>query len=267
MNSLRKEIGMKFSVVNRDDEFSLEMKELLTDVLIRHHWTLDEKDPELVICVGGDGTLLRALHRYIDVLDHVLFVGLHTGTLGFLADYTVSEIDMFISDLLSESYSVESSHLLEMQMDTTDKVFYALNDIRIGSFAESVNFEIYIDGEFFEQTSGSGICISSQVGSSAANRTLGGAVVDNGIEVIELTEIMPLVNKNHHSLLNPYIMNIDREIRVHTLKAYGGLEVSYDHLTMPNCPGRTFRIRTSEKKVRFARFRPYSYLKRLKNIY
>ncbi len=258
---------MKFSVVNRDDSFSLEIRDLLSDLLVRHDWILDEQDPELVICVGGDGTLLRAIHQYIEQLDDTLFVGLHTGTLGFLADYTVSEIETFVTDLLSESYSIETSSLLEMQMDTTDEIYYALNDIRIGSFAESVNFEIFIDGEFFEQTAGSGICISSQVGSSAANRTLGGAVVDNGIEVIELTEIMPLVNKNHHSLLNPYIMKSDREIRVHTKKAYGGLEVSYDHLTMQNCPGRKFRIRTSVKKARFARFRPYSYLKRLKNIY
>lgn len=258
---------MKFAATHRDDSYSQEIQGLISHVLIRSGWTYDEEHPELVICVGGDGTLLRAIHQYIDLLDDVLFVGLHTGTLGFLTDYTVSEIEHFIRDLLSESYTVETSHLLEMTMDTTHKIFYALNDVRIGSFAESVNFEIYIDGEFFEQTSGSGICISSQVGSSAANRTLGGAVVDNGIEVIELTEIMPLVHKNHHSLLNPYIMKADREIQVRTLKAYGGLEVSHDHLTMQNCPGRQFRIRTSKKMARFARFRPYSYLKRLKNIY
>lgn len=258
---------MKFSVTCRDDEFSGDMKILLEEQLSHHGWILDSRNPELVICVGGDGTLLRAIHKYIDHLEEIAFVGLHTGTLGFLADYTVGEIERFIPDLLSESYCIESSSLLEMQLDQSPDILYALNDMRIGSFEETVSFDIFIDGEFFETTSGSGICIASQMGSTAANRTLGGAVVDNGIEVIELTEIMPLTNKNHHSLLNPYIMKSDREIRIQTIRSYGKLSVSYDHRTIRGSESRSFRIRKSDRKVRFARFRPYSYLKRLKNIY
>ena len=126
--------------------------------------------------------------------------------------------------------------------------------------------DISIDDEFFESSKGSGICVSTQSGSTAVNRALKGAVVDPGLKVLQLCEIMPISHKNHHSLKNPYIMNDNRKISVRgdTL-AYA--HVCYDHLERDLKSISEIIIHSSTKKVRFARYRTYSYLTRLKNLY
>ena len=72
--------------------------------------------------------------------------------------------------------------------------------MRIESFSKTLILDIYLDHEFFERATGSGICVSSQAGSTAVNRALNGAVIDSGLEVMQLCEIMPISHKNHHSL-------------------------------------------------------------------
>ena len=97
------------------------------------------------------------------------------------------------------------------------------------------------------------------------NRALNGAVVDSDIQVMQLCEIMPISHHNHHSLRNPYIMRQDREILIKGDLTYA--KGYYDHLTHDIHDVNEIYVRTSEKKVRFARYRTYSYLRRLKNLY
>ena len=259
---------MRFTVSNRDDENSLYIKNKIIDLLLQQGWEYSKNNPEIIICVGGDGTILRAIHEYIGNLDTACFVGLHTGTLGFLTDYVQEELDTFIHDLINNKSKIEERPLLEVSFPEKNETIYSFNEVRIESITRTLLLDIFIDGEFFEQTRGSGICISTQAGSSAINRALSGAVVDSGIDVLQLCEIMPITNKKHHSLRNPYIMREDRKIIV---KGQGdGLKsahAAYDYMDRKLTDISEIHIQTSIKKVRFARYRTYSYLKRLKNIY
>lgn len=90
--------------------------------------------------------------------------------------------------------------------------------------------------------------------------------MDSGLQVMQLSEIMPIVHNHHHSLKNPYIMRKDREIMVQgdTIRYTMGC---YDHLSRSFQDVNQILIRTSQKKVRFARYRTYSYLRRLKELY
>lgn len=119
---------------------------------------------------------------------------------------------------------------------------------------------------FFESTRGSGICVSTQIGSTGVNRALKGAVIDPGLRVLELCEIMPISHKGHHSLKNPYIMKESRQIIVKG-DTLSFAHVCYDHLERNLDSISEILISQSNKKVRFARYRTYSYLKRLKNLY
>lgn len=257
---------MKFAIMDRGDSFSNEVSAYIKQHCIQNEWTYDQDHPDLLISVGGDGTMLRSIHAYIDQLDHLLFVGIHTGTLGFLTDYTKQEIHLFFHGLFNKKPVIEEFPLLEIDLVGMDQTFYAFNEIRIESLSRTVHLDIYIDGEFFENTTGSGICVSTQNGSTAINRALSGAVVDSGLQVMQLCEIMPIVHKNHHSLKNPYIMRQDRVITVKgdTIQYTMGC---YDHLSTSFQDVKEIQIRTSEKKVRFARYRTYSYLRRLKELY
>lgn len=257
---------MRFSIVDRGDENSKRVADTLKKKCFSIGWQYDDEHCEIIFSVGGDGTLLRAIHTYIDKLDEIQFVAIHTGNLGFFTDYTQDEVDHLVYDLKHNKPVVEEFNLLQMDLPQVNETLYALNEVRIESLAKTLVLDISIDDEFFESSQGSGICVSTQSGSTAVNRALKGAVVDPGLKVLQLCEIMPISHKNHHSLNNPYIMNDNRKISVRgdTL-AYA--HVCYDHLERDLKYISEIIIHSSTKKVRFARYRTYSYLTRLKNLY
>lgn len=257
---------MKFSIVDRGDDNSKAVSAYVINQCEENEWIYEEKDPEIVLSVGGDGTMLRSIHTYMDILDRVCFVGIHTGTLGFFTDYTQAEIHLFVHDLLTKKPKIEEFPLLEISLPEIQESFYAFNEMRIESIGKTLSLNIYIDGEFFEKTTGSGVCLSTQFGSTAVNRALSGAVVDSGLQVLQLCEIMPISHINHHSLRNPYIMRKDRRVVVKGDSIPYAI-ACFDHLTKSLENIHEIHMSTSTKKVRFARYRTYSYLRRLKNLY
>ena len=257
---------MKYSTVAKKDEKSRIVEEKLCQQLHAHGWEYDKKNPELVICIGGDGTLLYAVHKYLDLLNEVRFVGIHTGTLGFFTDYTGQELDTCINDLLTKTPTIYESKLLKFQIDHEDQPRYALNEIRIENIVKSQVLDIYIDHEFFETCKGSDICLSTQAGSTAYNRSLKGAVIDSGISLMQLTEITPIQHSVHRSLGVPYIMMENRKVTM-VSDTFDTATLCYDHLNIPLNGAHEINCEMSDKKVKFARYREYSYLKRLKNLY
>lgn len=257
---------MQFVIKDRGDSYSQEIGQKIKEACVQMGFVYDVNTPELVICIGGDGTILRAVHDYIDILDSVSFIGIHTGTLGFLTDYTSAEVEIFLEDLKNMPWLVQEKTLLEMEMPEREKTIYAFNEIRVESFSKTLKLLVYIDNEFFETTAGSGICVCTQSGSTAVNRALNGAVIDSSIDALELCEIMPIAYKDHHSLRNPFIMNTNRIISIYgdTLEyAYA----VYDHLETSLENVHHIVIRAANKKVRFLRLRIQPYLKRLKSLY
>ena len=74
-----------------------------------------EKNPDLVISIGGDGTILEAVHQYLNV--DCCFVGIHTGTLGFYTDYQIDEVDQFIKDVTSRQFKTMKRYMLEIKIN------------------------------------------------------------------------------------------------------------------------------------------------------
>jgi len=103
-------------VVHNKTEHTLQITAELLEKLVAAGHTIDQRNPELVISVGGDGTLLSAFHLYSHKLDHVRFIGVHTGHLGFYTDWRDYELD----DLIE---------LLSTRKD--ESVRYPLLDVRI----------------------------------------------------------------------------------------------------------------------------------------
>lgn len=258
---------MIFSIYCRLDTVSSELSVKINQTLIEtYNWHRDDDNPQLVICIGGDGTLLRAIHTYMYQLDQTLFVAIHTGTLGFFTDYTQHELDVFLDDLANKPFQIESYPLLQCD-DERGRTFYALNEFMIGCFSRTAKFNVYVDNEYFETVIGSGLCVSSQPGSTGANRALGGAVIEDGLNVMELCQIMPVSHKAQHSMVSPYILRQDRVLTVQGDSLMDCI-LSYDHLDERDMREiKYLKIRYSDRAVHFARFRPYSYLKRLKNLY
>ncbi len=258
---------MRYTIYTRDDDFSRELASKFNEVLTdEFHDTRDDDSPQIVLCIGGDGTILRAIHQYESQLDKLCFVGIHTGTLGFFTDYTKEDFREFLHDLHHNKPVIQSYPLIEAIVDD-EQTYRALNEIRLGSFTTTVYYDISIDGEYFETVCSAGICVSTEAGSTAANRAVGGAVVDDGLNILELTQIMPVSHINQHSMTSPYILKQERVIEI-TGESLDHSLLCYDHKETKRLKqAKKVVIKLSDQKVLFARFRPYSYLERLKNLF
>ncbi len=75
---------MNFTVTSRGDDLSNTLKQQIDQYLLDFGLSEDQKEPDLVVTIGGDGTLLQAFHDYSNRLENTAFVGIHTGHLAFM---------------------------------------------------------------------------------------------------------------------------------------------------------------------------------------
>lgn len=110
------EIALKIAVVNNNVEQSLKLAEQFRILCLENHLLLDDKDPDVVVTIGGDGTLLSAFHRYAHMLHQVRFVGVHTGHLGFYTDWRDYELVELVESLLNDKGESVSYPLLDVKV-------------------------------------------------------------------------------------------------------------------------------------------------------
>ena len=128
---------MKFAITSKGDAKSNTLMQRMRTYLQDFHLEYDEDQPDIVISVGGDGTLLYAFHRYSNRLDKTAFVGVHTGHLGFYADWTPDEIEKLVIALAKTPFQVVEYPLLETivryQHGGRETRFLALNESTVKS--------------------------------------------------------------------------------------------------------------------------------------
>ena len=75
---------MRYYVQDRGDQLSIDLSQQFHALAKEEGFKLDAESPEIVISIGGDGTMLQAFHNFIDRIPDIAFVGVHTGHLGFM---------------------------------------------------------------------------------------------------------------------------------------------------------------------------------------
>lgn len=257
----------KFSVVAKKDECSRNIENIVKTYLKNAGWEEECDYPELVIFVGGDGTFLYAAHKYMH-LEHTAFVGIHTGTLGFFTDYTKDELDICLKDIVDQKGETRGVPLLRVDVikEKSRESVYAINEMRIENVIQTLDLEVMIDDEFFENYRGTGMCVCTQAGSTAYNRSLKGAVIDEGLNLMQLHEITGIHHSLYHSLGVPLILNNNRVISMKS-KNFNSAILCYDHKHMEIDDVLELKISICKKEILFIHYRQNSYLKRLRNLY
>ena len=167
---------------------------------------------DLVIAIGGDGTMLKASHALCDF--NVPLLGVNLGHVGFLADIPTENISKNMDDILSGNYVEDVRFLLEGQViRDSESIFedYALNDIVIQKWniAHLLELKTYIDGTFVHTHRSDGMIVSSPTGSTAYALAGGGPIVQPSLDALLLVPICP------HSLTNrPIVIDGKSSIEV-----------------------------------------------------
>ena len=208
------------------------------------------KHCDLVIAIGGDGTMLMASHMLCDF--DVPLLGINLGHVGFLADIPADDIKRNMDEILNGHYVEDVRFLLRGQVFRNDECVYegyAFNDVIIQKWniARLVELETYINDAFVHTHRSDGMIVSTPTGSTAYALSGGGPVVHPSLDALLLVPICP------HSLTNrPIVVNGDSCIEV----VIGTREVDHARLTFDGeikqelAPSDRVRIKKKNKKIR-----------------
>ena len=149
-----------------------------------------EDDIDLIVVLGGDGTLL-SVARGICKKNNIPLFGINIGNLGFLSSIEISNIDEAIKKIKNKEYSIDSRMVLSC--DTKDQSDNALNDVVLsrGTISRMVHFEVYIDNKLYTTFKGDGLIVATPTGSTAYSFSAGGPFIYPNLDLITLTPICP----------------------------------------------------------------------------
>lgn len=219
---------MTFTIVARDDASSEKISHDLRLKLETDGHQYNDQRPEYIFFVGGDGTFLRAVQHFQAILSSVIFIGIHSGSLGFFCEYSPTEIPALLSDIPTFQTLAKSYPLLSMTLEGEQpQTFYAVNEVRVEDPFQTLVTHVHIDQEHLETFRGTGLIVSSTLGSSAYNKSLGGSVVDGRLPTLQLTEMASIQNNVYRSLGSSLVLDPTRKI---TFKGdFKSAIFGYDH--------------------------------------
>jgi len=198
-NTGRKKVALLASRNPKSEVVSKELWKRLRE----ENFILTPKNPDIVISIGGDGMLLSAFHKYEKLIDRVRFVGIHTGHLGFYTDYRDFEVENLVENLKLDTGARVSYPILNIKVKLTDGRIVemkALNEATIKRLSKTMVADIIINNVPFERFRGDGISVSTPTGSTAYNKSLGGAVLHPTIEALQIAEVASLNNRVYRTL-------------------------------------------------------------------
>ncbi|MDD6044022.1 MAG: NAD(+)/NADH kinase [Eubacteriaceae bacterium] len=225
-------------------------------------------DIDLLVCIGGDGTFLEAMHRYN--FPSVPIIGINTGHLGFFQEIAPNMLDDFIFNYTHDNYTLQKLGTVVVKVKRGDEFFehHGINEVLIKApLAYSVHLNISIGGSFIERFSGDGVLIATPAGSTAHNYSLGGSIVDPRLEVLQVTPIAPMNTTAYRSFTSSILLPSDLSLQVTPdmtdsrktiCLVYDGFNVEYDDID-------EIEIGFSDVSVNLMRFDNYDFWRKVKS--
>ncbi|HEY8445265.1 MAG TPA: NAD kinase [Bacilli bacterium] len=228
-----------------------EFKEHVGYVLNERGHICDEENPEFVFSIGGDGTILKAIKKYIKDVEGIKFVGINLGRLGFYTSYEKKEFEEALEQIENNKYQLAHYNLLEYLLKSHNlyKSGFGLNEITIINPIHTQIIDVYINDKHFETFRGTGFLAATPTGSTAYNKSLGGSVIDPNICALQLTEIASINNRVYKTLGSPLVLSQETIVKLKSnfANAYVTVDGMYEHFTNLD----EIIIRLSSRKANF----------------
>ncbi|KPK32886.1 MAG: hypothetical protein AMS24_02855 [Chlamydiae bacterium SM23_39] len=168
---------------------------------------IDPKKINFLISIGGDGSILSLLHRYLDL--NIPLIGINIGQIGFMADIPVSDLSPSLQDILDKNYRIEKRLILESKIKS--KTFYSANEILIhrGKNNKLIEIAVYVDKKYLSTFSSDGLILATPNGSTAYSLSAGGPIISPELENVVLTSICP-----HTLSIRPIVLSSNCEFQM-----------------------------------------------------
>ncbi|MDE0322651.1 MAG: NAD(+)/NADH kinase [Candidatus Poribacteria bacterium] len=218
---------------------------------------------DVILVLGGDGTLLSAAHT--PQIENVPILAINIGTLGFLTDASLDELYPTLKATLAGAYRVEHRMMLEVVVDRQGfpQPFraFALNDVVIRHYTRLIELDAYVDGELFIPYNADGLIIATPSGSTGYSLSCAGTIISPQLEAILLTPIAP-----HSLTVRPFIADGNAEITVKMRAAYQNVDVFVDgqRETHSLTAGAVIKVERAERTIQLIRSQHHSYYRALR---
>ena len=221
--------------------------------------SIDAQQIDFRISLGGDGTILRLVHR-LPLLQSPL-LGINLGSLGFLADIPLDKIYPSLQELLDGHYAIQTRMMMEGTTSRGEACF-AVNEIVVhrAQNPSLIDLAITVDGHYLNTFSADGIIISTPSGSTAYSLAAGGPIISPELNAFVITPICP------HTISNrPIVLMPKHDIKVKYLSTHGPVEISYDGIsTFSLASQETFKAFVSPKRFQLVNLSNHDYFHTLR---
>lgn len=217
---------------------------------------------DIVISIGGDGTMLNTAYDLRKTNTPV--AGINFGKLGFLAEYEISGIEEFVTDLKEEKFVIEERMALQAVCNKeTEQELYAINDMVLdkGRWPKMIELNVHADDEYVATFSADGLIISTPTGTTGYSLSTGGPIVVPNADVITLCPIAP-----HTLTMRPLVLSADKKITVTMKSQHTSVQVNCDGQRVSYYePPVKIEIQKSENPFRLVHTTKTSYFEILRN--
>lgn len=220
------------------------------------------KNSDLIISIGGDGTMLTTAYKAQFYDKPVL--GINFGKLGFLSEANINQIDVLIHEIKRGSIKIEERMLItgEVIGHKVDRLV-AINDIVVdkGGWPKMIEIELMVNKEYVTTFAADGIVISTPTGSTGYSLSIGGPIVSPLTDAIMLSPISP-----HSLTVRPIVLPSNLEIYIKAASLHKEILVNCDGqrvFAVP--PPLKIKISKSERSLKLVKTSLTSYFETLRN--
>ena len=219
---------------------------------------------DMMISIGGDGTILRAATLVRD--SGIPILGINAGRLGFLAMVQKEDIALFLQFVLDKKYTISKRTLLSLSSSPSipeiEMLNFAMNEISISrkDTTSMITIETYLNGEFLNSYWADGLIIATPTGSTGYSMSCGGPILTPEVQGLVITPIAP-----HNLNARPLVIPDETEIR---LKVSGREEqylVSLDSRIATVKNEAILTIKKTDFKINMVEINNETFLKTLRN--
>ena len=220
-----------------------------------------QPEESVMVCYGGDGTLLEGVHR-LNGAD-IPVVGINGGHLGFLALAPRENIKEVFDGIAAGELNLEQRNMLcvEGEIEGKKELFYALNEVSIQRLgATMISIEASIDGNKVSTYNGDGVIISTPTGSTAYSLSAGGPIVAPSCRSFLLTPLAP-----HNLTMRPIVMPDSSIVSLRINTRNNEALISADNRTFKIANDTFLTIKKAERYIRLAVPHNISFFDSLRN--
>lgn len=215
---------------------------------------------DLLIAIGGDGTLLSSARNF--GYHNIPILGINLGKLGFLTDIAPADLTSSINKVIEGNYEEDKRIFLEAGLEGKKDKLKALNEVVLhsGSIAKLIEYDLFIDDEFVYRQKSDGLIVSTSTGSTAYSLSGNGPIISPEVKAITLLPMFP------HSLNSrTLITSQERKINIRLLGKSKALVSTDSHETFKVLPNEDITIRKAKKELTLIHPEDHSFFSSCRN--